>query len=77
MKIPVSPRNGPISPPFAAAAASSVRQAVVPTAIARPPATRVSRTAAAVSADTSHHSACIRCSSTLPFAIGRKVPTPT
>ena len=73
--LPVPGRGRPSSE--AAAAASRVRTAVVPTATTRPPASFVSRTAAAASGGIHHRSGCIGWSSTRSAFTGRKVPGPT
>jgi hypothetical protein len=57
MKSDVGPDQGASVP--APAAVSSVRTAVVPTAMTLPPRSRAAATAATVSGGHSHHSVCI------------------
>ena len=70
----VSPLPAASLPP--AAADSSARATVVPTAITRPPAARHFATAATSSAETSKRSACITCSEMSSTRSGWKVPAP-
>ena len=63
----------PAAPPVV----SSARTTVVPTAITRPPAARVSAIARAVSSDTAKRSASSTWSSGRSQRIGLKVPGPT
>ena len=75
MKMSVSPTPARNSPP--SAADSSARKLVVPTATTRPPRWHVRATASTVSAPTSYHSLCIRCSDRFSVRTGWKVPAPT
>ena len=75
MKMSVSPVAGNSAPPRAAD--SSDRTVVVPTATMRPPAARVARMASTVSAPTSYHSLCMRCSAMRATRTGWNVPAPT
>ena len=75
MNSPVSPRIGRGVPP--AAALSSARSVVVPMPTTRPPRDRVRAIASQVAAETSSHSRCSVCDSTVSPRIGANVPAPT